>query len=138
MKSSVDECGCRDGRMRCPYCPYCNAAAELVGGAVIYPHRPDLHYLKFWLCAPCQAYVGCHDSGKGRTPLGTLANAELRAARSRAHAVFDPIWRSRKRTREGAYAWLAHRMGIEKKDAHIGMFGLEQCHMVIELAKTHR
>lgn len=57
-------------------CSYCNNEAKLVSGNVIYPHRPDLAYLRFWQCAPCAAYVGCH---KGTTkPLGRIANAELR------------------------------------------------------------
>lgn len=38
-------------------CPYCKSAAELVGGDVIYPHLPWLHDKKFWMCAPCDAYV---------------------------------------------------------------------------------
>lgn len=33
-------------------CDYCNNEVELVGGDAIYPHRPDLHALKFYYCAP--------------------------------------------------------------------------------------
>jgi len=75
--------------------PYCRAAALLVSGAVLYPHREDLAELKFWQCEPCKAYVGCHRAGVGHgdgsKPLGTLANEELRRARNRAHAAFDPL-----------------------------------------------
>lgn len=36
-------------------CDYCDKPAELVTGAEVYPHRPDLHHKKFWLCKPCDA-----------------------------------------------------------------------------------
>lgn len=74
-------------------CSYCNKPAELVTGKEIYPHRPDLYPKKFWRCRPCTAYVGCHKPnagyGDGTRPLGRLANAELRAAKSAAHAAFS-------------------------------------------------
>lgn len=35
-------------------CDYCNGDAWLVSGVVIYPHRPDLHGLKFYYCADCR------------------------------------------------------------------------------------
>ena len=70
-------------------CPYCNNPAVLVGGDVIYPHRPDLYEKKFWQCDPCDAYVGCHRPGvgygDGTRPLGRLANAELREAKKNVH-----------------------------------------------------
>ena len=46
-------------------CPYCSRRAMLVTGQVIYPHRPDLHDLNFWLCDHCKAYVGTHKAGLG-------------------------------------------------------------------------
>lgn len=58
-------------------CPYCERHAELVGGEVIYPHRPDLGSKKFWLCTPCNAYVGCHAGDDGTRPLGRLTAADL-------------------------------------------------------------
>lgn len=41
-------------------CPYCGSKTEYVDGTVIYPHRPDLANRKFYICRPCNAYVGCH------------------------------------------------------------------------------
>jgi hypothetical protein len=114
-----------------PVCPYCGEFSKLVDGSVIYPHRPDLFAKKFYQCAPCDAYVGCHD---GTTkPLGRLANAALRAAKKRAHAAFDPIWKSGQKKRGSAYAWLADRLGIDKQDCHIGMFDVDQCRRVVEI-----
>ena len=63
-------------------CDYCQHPAVLVDGLSIYPFRPDLAKKNFWRCFPCSAFVGCH--GDGKTPLGMLANAELRKANRRA------------------------------------------------------
>lgn len=120
-------------------CPYCNAAAKLVNGSVIYPHRRDLYEKQFWQCKPCDAYVGCHKPnvgyGNGSRPLGRLANAELRKAKSMAHAFFDPIWKDGLKKRGSAYAWLAEKLGIDSKDCHIGMFDVEQCKRVVAACK---
>jgi hypothetical protein len=112
-------------------CDYCGNAAKLVTGKAIYPHRPDLFRLHFWQCEPCVAYVGCHKkeggNGDGTKPLGRLANAELRAAKNRAHAAFDPLWRERGMKRHAAYGWLADRLGVSKAECHIGMMDVEMC-----------
>jgi hypothetical protein len=114
-------------------CPYCQERALLVGGYDVYPHRPDLHPKMFWQCKPCRAYVGCHP---GTTkPMGRLANAELRQWKLRAHASFDPIWRSGKKNRSSAYAWLSRELGLPRAETHIGMFDVETCKRVVEACK---
>lgn len=117
-----------------PLCPYCGDWSTLVTGKVIYPHRPDLYYKRFYLCAPCDAYVGCHDHNK--MPLGTLANATLRGLRKRAHATFDPIWKTGKMNRTQAYYWLADKMGLKSNDCHIAKFSEAQCRQVIDLVSS--
>lgn len=112
-------------------CPYCNADALCVSGDVIYPHRPDLHQKKFYLCKPCDAYVGCH--GTTVIPLGRLANAELRIAKMKAHAAFDPMWKAGDITRSQAYVWLADKLGLTTRQCHIGMFDLDQCKQVVQI-----
>ncbi len=128
--------------MNAPTCPYCQKPAELVTGAVIYPHRRDLAKQKFWECRPCSAWVGCHlpgnGQGDGTTPLGRLANAELRQAKQRAHAAFDPLWRERRMTRRQAYAWLAEAMGMPVAEVHIGAFDVGQCRQVVEAVAKFR
>lgn len=119
-------------QQQAPTCPYCQAASECVDGTVIYPHRPDLAEKKFWRCAPCDAYVGCHDGTP--EPFGRLANAELRQAKTKAHIAFDPIWRTGRMTRSDAYRWLAEKLGISIDECHIGMFDVEQCEKVVHLA----
>lgn len=112
-------------------CSYCAFPTEKVSGDRIYPHRPDLASKVFWLCAPCHAYVGCHP-GTDR-PLGRVANAELRRAKQRAHASFDPIWKNGHASRKKAYAVLAEKLGIPVEDCHIGMFDVEMCERVVSI-----
>jgi hypothetical protein len=118
-------------------CPYCEQPCQLVTGDKIYPGRDDLSGKKFWRCYPCRAYVGCHPGTE--RPLGTPARANLRAARNRAHASFDPLWKSlkKKNARKRAYKWLAEQMGIENvgRDCHIGLFDQAQCAQVVEICE---
>lgn len=112
-------------------CPYCQNLAKLVRGREIYPHRPDLNGLRFYLCRPCWAYVGCH-SGTSK-PKGSPANSELRDWRQRAHELFDPLWRSGAMSRHQAYDWLSARMELPVTETHIGMFDVERCKKVVEV-----
>lgn len=113
-------------------CPYCNANAQLTTGDYIYPHRHDLNDIKVYVCWPCDAYVGTHKNTEPPQPLGTMANEELRKARRAAHAAFDPFWRSGRMRRREAYAKLSGLMNLPKDRAHIAMFDVEQCRMVVE------
>ena len=110
-------------------CPYCLSQSKLTTGEYIYPHRRDLSHLFFYLCEPCDAYVGCH--GTSKSALGRLANAELRKAKSSAHKAFDPIWKLGHLTRSGAYDYLSYALNIESKHCHIGSFSVEQCNAVV-------
>lgn len=121
-------------------CPYCRKPAKLVTGAVLYPHRYDLQERRFWRCAPCDAWVGTHRDSPKHAPLGRLANAELRAAKQRAHAAFDPLWKAKMRrdsvskgnARAAGYKWLAEQLGVKASQCHIGMFDVETCERVVE------
>ena len=114
-------------------CDYCGKPAELVTGKQVYPYRVDLHSLVFFRCVPCDARVGTHKRTK--KPLGRLANAELRLAKGRAHAAFDPLWKDGEMSRHRAYRWLAKQIGIAPDDCHIGMFDLEQCRAVVRAVR---
>lgn len=117
--------------MSAPICPYCRTPSALVTGAVVYPHRRDLYELSFYQCLPCDARVGCHPGTKA--PLGRLANAELRALRSQAHAALDPKWQTGGMTRSAAYAWLAKELQTPDGRVHIGEMNEAECHRVIEV-----
>jgi hypothetical protein len=116
-----------------PICPYCDQPSEMVGGWEIYPHRPDLAHKRFYRCLGCDAYVGYHPGTQ--KPLGGLANAELRAAKSRVHAVFDPLWKNGPMKRGHAYQMLARLMGLKTEECHIGMFDLSQCEKALRVLK---
>lgn len=112
-------------------CNYCRKAAQLHGGKDVYPHRKDLAVRNFWVCWPCDAWVGCHIGGDGQQPLGELANEELRAARMSAHAAFDPLWKDGEMTRDAAYEWLSETTGIPRVRCHIGMMDAVECRLVV-------
>lgn len=113
-------------------CPYCNQQAKLVDSSVIYNGRS---FGMIWLCKPCDAYVGTHRNSKEHVPLGRLANKELRMWKMKAHAVFDPLWRSGKMTRDAAYSMLRNVMGMTESQAHIGKFDVEDCKRLVEVLK---
>jgi hypothetical protein len=108
-------------------CPYCNKPAELKDSSVIYGKSYGLIYI----CFPCNAYVGTHRGTS--TPLGTLANSELRKLRKQCHSIFDLIWKSGKMSRFEAYVWLSKQLKIDINQCHIGMFDVDQCKKVMEV-----
>lgn len=110
-----------------PTCPYCNATAVLIDSIEIYRTQS---FGMVWACLPCDAWVGCHKRSKNK-PKGRLANRALRDAKIRAHAAFDPIWKSGMMKRGSAYGWLADQLGVDGKDCHIGMFDEDQCQRVV-------
>lgn len=117
-------------------CPYCGHDAALVSGDSIYPQRPDLFDLQFYLCKPCDAYVGCH--GNTTKPKGTPANSELRNWRKQAHAAFDPLWKGAPRGyRNKAYKWLAGELSIPVTKCHIGMFDKRTCQRTIQAVHNY-
>ena len=113
--------------MRQVTCPYCQSDAQFVDSISIYKVRS---YGMAYACFPCGAWVGVH---KGTDkPLGRLANAELRKWKIKAHAAFDPLWKSKKMSRGAAYRHLRDKLGIDKSKCHIGMFDVDMCKRVIE------
>lgn len=120
--------------MNAPTCPICGNAAELVAGKKLFPKLLGLKTTWFWRCEPCDAHVGCHPGST--TPLGMLATARTRNARTRAHRAFDSLWNPPQRTsttftRTKAYEWLSQALGIPPVLCHIGMFDEDTCERVI-------
>ncbi len=70
--------------MTAPVCPYCNTPSVLCDASAVYGPKFEGKG-NVWACAnypECDAYVGAA-AGLQPTPLGTLANAELRGLRKR-------------------------------------------------------
>jgi len=85
------------------------------------------------ICDGCGGYVGCHDSGRS---LGLIANKEMRRLKSKCHAMFDPIWKSRKVSRSHAYVLLAQKLDIEVKDCHFGHFDIDMLNKSISVLSS--
>lgn len=121
----------------------CGMEANLHSGADVYPHRPDLHDLWFYVCPEDGYRVGCHRGTKW--PLGTPASPATQRARREAHAAFDALWRrkmrvngcSKRHARACGYRWLAEKLGIQARSCHIGMMSRETAERVIELCKPY-
>lgn len=108
-------------------CPYCNNQAVWTQNKAIYGRNYGRSYMCYY-CKPCNAYVGCHRNS--RTPLGTMANAELRDFRKKAHAVFDPLWKERRhKKRHQLYAEISRHFGYE---IHIAQSDIPQCKRIID------
>lgn len=114
-------------------CMKCGETASLVSGRLVYPHRPDLFTKQFYLCH-CGAYVGCHPNTT--KPLGCPAGPATRAARSAAHAAFDPLWKSHRTTRSEAYKWLASQFTLRPSETHISWMDAPTAKRVVELCKA--
>ena len=110
------------------YCPYCDAEATVSDSAEIYRGRSYGLALICTRWPECDAFVSCHP-GSDR-PMGYMANRELREARKKAHAAFDPRWKHTKLTRKGAYQLMADLLKIPLGQAHISHLNLEQCAIV--------
>lgn len=114
------------------HCPYCGKQAKVVPAFRVWPQRREGYAFVCRDYPRCDAYVGCH--GRKPIPLGTMANRDLRRHRRNAHAAFDRIWRDGHMTRPEAYAWLAQRLGIERADCHIALFGEPTCRAVMAVS----
>ena len=85
--------------MKKQICPYCETEAEWVENKEVYGKNYG-DSVMLWLCRKCGARTGCHQNTS--TPLGTMANEELRELRKQCHALFDPLWKSGKMSRKKA------------------------------------
>lgn len=114
-------------------CRYC-------GGKVVFTSNSEIYGKEYgngkcYLCRKCKAFVGVHT--ETLTPLGTLANDELRKWRKKAHNEFDKLWKgkTRRMTRYNAYSLLSKQMNLTKDETHIALFEIEQCKQVIEICQ---
>lgn len=108
-------------------CPYCHKEARWCENKERYGKNYGASYMCYW-CKECDAYVGCHQNS--RKPLGTMANAELRAWRMKAHAHIDPLWKEQGWARREVYRFLSQELG---KEIHIGESDIEMCKKILAI-----
>lgn len=117
-------------------CPYCGSKAKLVNGLDFLGDRA--HYDRYFVCSHyphCDSYVAVHDGTT--TPMGPLANKQLRRLRYEAHESFNRLWVEGYMTKDDAYAWLAVKLKIPFSAAHIGQMGEYRCRQIIEMSKEN-
>ena len=121
-----------------PLCDYCGANAILARvGDEAYPYRAD--HGTVWICVSCQAWIGIHSRSTRNVPLGRLANAELREAKSRLHDALEPLVAAKVRrdavnpfsARAKALQWVATELGFDPVPTSIHDMTLDQCQQAL-------
>ncbi|MDE1182303.1 zinc-finger-containing protein [Paraburkholderia sp.] len=126
-----------------PMCDYCGARATLLrAGEDGYPYRDD--HGPLWVCVPCQAWIGIPARSTRHVPLGRLADAALRDAKSRLHDALEPLVAGKVRrdkvnvfeARGKAIRWLATELGFDLPTPSIHALTLAQCEQAIAHAEA--
>ncbi len=119
--------------INCPYCgspAFCRPAAMVHGSSTLEKGR----YL--YVCSrfpECDAYVAAHK--KDKSPMGTLADRELRHKRILAHHALDDLRKARHMEKWAVYLWLQGKLELSEDQAHIGLFSGQMCDRVISLCR---
>lgn len=115
-------------------CPFCNSSASIKDSEIIYKKS----YGPVLICdryPECDAFVSVHKTGNV-SPMGTMANKELRELRKECHnKYFDPLWKHGHMTRKDAYKYFQAKMNLTKDQAHIAMLDKSQVERFIEILK---
>lgn len=117
-------------------CRLCGGNVRIGEHAEVYGGRSFGDWPWVYLCDDCGAYVGLHPFTS--IPLGTLADARIRAARKACKPAFEKLHRSGGMTRKQAYAALAERLGIPVDECHFGWFDLDMCEQARRAAEQLR
>lgn len=115
-------------------CPYCGAQAMLRPASVVYGNAAKSKESHLYICSrwpKCDAYVGAHK--KDLSPMGTLANGDLRHKRILAHRALDTLWKSGHMEKWQAYVWLQAKLGLNSQQTHIAKFSEFMCDQVIAI-----
>ena len=118
------------------HCPYCGADALLRKASFVHGKSEKSQGKHLYVCRnwpKCDAYVAAHEFDL--TPMGTLANGNLRHKRILAHKALEQYQKITKMDRWATYLWLEGRLGLDKQSTHIGLFSEETCDEVIALCK---
>ena len=111
-------------------CPYCGSTVHLRSANGIYRYNNENTLL--YVCSQypvCDSYVRVHPGTK--IPVGSLANAELRALRLTAHRHFDKLYKTGLMSKNDAYNWLSFILQSPLSQAHIGYQNEYHCNLII-------
>ena len=118
------------------YCPYCGRQAVLRPAMYVYGERnldPE-NYL--YVCGgypACDSYIVVHK--KSLSPMGTLADGNLRHKRIEAHRALNEVINAGVMTKHGLYIWLQNRLCLSETEMHIGKFSYFRCEETIRECK---
>jgi hypothetical protein len=128
-----------------PCCDYCGERARLLhAGDDGYPYLEN--HGPLWVCLGCQAWIGVRPRSKQNPPLGRLADAALRDAKSRLHDALEPLVAAKMRrdgvnpfeARGKAMKWVIATAGLEASSPSIHVLSLEQCEQAIRCIDDFR
>lgn len=117
-----------------PVCDYCGDQAVLArDGDADYPYRAD--HGRVWICVRCAAWIGVYTNSRRNVPLGRLANAELRQAKTDLHAALEPLVAAKMRrdgcnvfeARAKGLRWLGTELGLDPETCSLHGLDLDQC-----------
>jgi ssDNA-binding Zn-finger/Zn-ribbon topoisomerase 1 len=117
--------------MKSMRCPYCGSKVHLRSADGIYKNNNENTNL--FVCSQypvCDSYVRVHSETE--IPVGSVANAKLRALRVTAHHHFDNLHKSGLMTKKEAYTWLAFMLQSPMSQAHIGYLNEYYCNRIIK------
>jgi hypothetical protein len=126
-----------------PICSYCGQNAALArAGDETYPYRED--HGPIWICTACQAWIGTHSRSTRHVPLGRLADAALREAKSQLHDALEPLIAAKVRrdavnpfsARAKALHWVSTELGFDPAPASIHDMSLDNCQKAIRYVEA--
>ena len=115
-------------------CPYCGSEAVLKLANKLLGSHAGHAGQQLYVCAnwpACDAYVFAHRHDT--SPMGTLANKELRQKRIQTHNALAAYQRATQMQKWAAYIWLEGKMGLTEESMHIGLFSSADCDRAIAL-----
>lgn len=112
-------------------CPKCSNPAASTTGKELYPKYPATHGKRYFVCWVCDTRAPRGQSGQ---PAARMANAHTRRLRQLAHEAFDPLWKTKRMTRNAAYAWLRKALGLSERDCHMSWMSDGELVAVVELS----
>lgn len=112
-----------EGHKTRPFCPACGNEFELNEGV----------YADNYRCSGEKCYWYATQSQQDN--LWRVCDQGTFTWRKACHSWFDRLWRSRKMTRDDAYAWLAGELELTSVECHIAHFSAGCCMRVIRMTK---